>query len=236
MSSRTIKKLLLSLIVVGVLASFTVGGTFAVLSGQGGNANTSIASGTLLMSNTVGTAAPCLSKNGAVNVNTGCDVLFTSGLLYPILTTTPAATEYMLGKVTIANTGTLAGTLKTYMASCTASQTTGSPAAGGTNPCGTGVPGNESLDLQIQEYTSSAFTTPMSSCYWPAATGTACAFTSQSFGDFNAFHHDNTHYLSLGSIAAGQIRYFGIVVAEPIDASNGLQGETATFSLYWHMD
>jgi hypothetical protein len=236
MSSRTIKKLLLSLIVVGILASFTVGGTFAILSGQGTNANTSIASGTLLMSNTIGAGTPCLSKNGVVNVNAGCDLLFTSGLLYPILTTTPASTEYALAKVTIANTGTLPGTLKMYMAGCVASQTTGSPAAGGTNPCGTGVPGNESLDLEIQEYTSSAFTTPMSSCYWPASTSTACAFTSQSFGDFNALHHDNAHYLSLGSIAGGASRYFGIVVAEPIDASNALQGETATFALYWHMD
>jgi len=33
MSSTTIKKLLLSLVVVGVLASFTAHGTFAVLNG-----------------------------------------------------------------------------------------------------------------------------------------------------------------------------------------------------------
>ena len=41
----------------------------------------------------------------------------------------------------------------------------------------------------------------------------------------------------LGSITAGATRYFRIGVAEPIDdVGNYLQGETATFSLYWHME
>jgi len=61
MSSKTVKKLLLSLIVVGILGSFTAGGTYALLTGEGSNPNDSIASGTLTMDNTVGAGARVLA-------------------------------------------------------------------------------------------------------------------------------------------------------------------------------
>jgi hypothetical protein len=248
MSSRTIKKLLLSLIVVGILMSFTVGGTFAVLNGRTDNPNQSIASGSMLMDNTVGAAAACHSTSGVSNINTGCTTLFTSGLLYPILSTTPASTEYASANVTIANVGTLASWLKVYMPNCDASQTTGSPAAGGTNPCCPGLPSGlpaspnacptGSLDFFIQEYTSSAFTTKTSTCAYPASTSASCSFTNDTLGTFFGLYHDNTDYFTIGTskMAAGTTRYFQVVVAEPINAANTLQGETATFSLYWHFE
>jgi hypothetical protein len=250
MSSKTIKKLLLSLIVVGALASFTVGGTFAVLKGETSNSNDSLASGSLTMDNSVGSGAACHSQSGALNVNTGCTTLFSSGLMYPIPSAAepplPASTTYTSTIVTIKNTGTLPATLSTYLAACASSTTTGAPSfswsainpccPGGAFPCTDGLKG--SLDFFVQECSAvtlpSTCTSPLAACQWPVSTTTACTFVDDSLGDFNSFHHDNTHYLSLGPIAAGATRYFQIAAAEPSDAVNGLQGQTATLSLYWH--
>ena len=168
MRSRSIKKLLLSLIVVGVIGSFTAGGTFAVLNGEGSNPNSQLASGTLLMQNSVfgGAQQPCASQTVSLNVNTGCDALFTSGNLYPIPSAAepplPATTTYVYADMTIKNAGTLPGTVSIYMPSCVASTTTGAPSfswsainpccPGGAYPCTDGLKG--SLDLFIQEYST----------------------------------------------------------------------------------
>ena len=265
MSSRSIKKLLLSLIVVGALGSFAARGTFAVLNGSTTDPGNSIASGSILMANSVGGGANCYSDLTAANnnVNSSCTQPFSTGLLYPITTSTPPAspqTTVAYADMTITSAGlplvggnptssTLPATLMVYMPKCDASATTGAGFSGGTNPCcpgdafGAGVlPGSVgncpagSLDFFIQEYTSSAFTTPTSSCAFPVA-ASACTFQDSSLGNFFGNYHDNTHYFSLGSITAGATRYFRIGVAEPIgNVSGSLQGETATFSLYWHME
>jgi hypothetical protein len=252
MSVKTIKKLLLSLIVVGILGSFTVGGTYALLSGESSNPNDSIASGTLVMDNTVGAGTACHSQGGALNINTTCDTLFTSGLLYPIPNAAqpplPANTTYAFANVTIKNAGTLPATFSIYMPSCTFAVNASAPTFTGwtaINPCCPGttsgaLPGGPctsgSLDFFVQEYTSSAFTTTMSACVWPVDAANACTLQADSLGSFWAGHHDTTHYLSLGStpLAAGSSRYFQIALAEPSNAANGLQGQTATFSLHWH--
>ncbi|HEY5098829.1 MAG TPA: hypothetical protein VII54_02110 [Gaiellaceae bacterium] len=253
MPAKTIKKLLLSLIVMGILGSFTAGGTYALLTGQGSNPNNSIASGSLLMDNTVGAGSACHSQSGALNINTTCDTLFTSGLLYPIPSAAepplPASTTYAFANVTIKNSGTLPETFKIYMPSCTYAVNGSFPAVSwaAINPCCPGTASGAlpagpctsgSLDFIVQEYTSSAFTTALSACVWPVSIAAACTFQADSFGSFWSGHHDNTHYLSLGStpLAAGSSRYFQIAVAEPTAAANGLQGQTATFSLYWHAE
>ena len=263
MSSRSIKKLLLSLIVVGALASFTARGTFAVLNGSTNHPGNTIASGSILMTNSVGGGANCYSDLVAANknVNLGCTQPFSTGTLYPITTSTPPAppqTTVAYADMTITSAGlpvstnsTLPATLMVYMPNCDASNNaTAGAYLGGTNPCcpgdafGAGVlPGSVgncpagSLDFFIQEYTSSAFTTAMSSCVYPVDPSNACTFQDNYLGNFFGNYHDNTHYFSLGSIAAGATRYFRIGVAEPIDnASGSLQGETATLSLYWHME
>lgn len=249
MSTRTVKKLLLSLIVVGALGSFTAGGTYALLNGETTNSNESLASGTMTMDNSVNGGAACSSQVGSptANVNTGCTTVFSSGLLYPISNAAepplPSSTTYTSGIVSVHNTGSLPGTVSMYLASCTSAATVGAGYSGGTNPCcpgGTypctdGLKG--SLDFFVQECTSatgSTCNTPYASCLYPVAAA-ACTFVDDSLGDFNSLHHDNTHYLALGSIAAGATRYFQIAVAEPGDAGNGLQGETATMAFYWHL-
>jgi hypothetical protein len=251
MSTRTIKKLLLSLIVVGVLGSFAARGTYAVLNAETSQSNESIGSGTLLLENTVGTNATCQSLSFSLNVNTACNSFFTSPLMYPIPTGSnpPASTTYASTIVGIKDSGTLGGTLKIYLSACTATTNGSAPSfswtainpccPGGTYPCTDGQKG--SLSFFIQECgpassgtTCTALTTP--ACVWPVSTVANCTFVDDSLGDFNSFHHDNTHYLSLGALASGATRYFTIAVAEPGDAANGLQGQTATFGLRWHLE
>jgi hypothetical protein len=264
MSSNTIKKLLLSLIVVGVLASFTARGTFAVFNSSTKNP-ASIATGSILMTNSVGGGSNCYSDLTAANknVNTGCTQPFSTTTLYPVLSSTaptPPQTTVAYADVTITSAGlpvstnsTLPATLMLYMPNCDASNNaTAGAYLGGGNPCcpgdafGAGVlpasAGNcpttpsHSLDFFIQEY-NAGFTTPYSSCVYPANGSTACTFLDDTLGSFFGNYHDVSHYFSLGSIAAGATRYFRIGVAEPIDdVGNYLQGETATFSLYWHME
>ena len=102
------KKVLLSLLVVGAVGCFTITGTYAVLNTETHNARGSIASGTLTFSDKVNAATACLSINGPAspgNVNSGCDALFTnSTLMYP----GTLATVH----VTIANTGSIDGSTK----------------------------------------------------------------------------------------------------------------------------
>jgi hypothetical protein len=279
MSSKTVKKLLLSLIVVGALGSITARGTYALLNAEGSNPNETIASGTLTLNHTVG-ASTCHSQDGTATTTppgttgdtnsnitasstvagvttsstTTCATVFASGLLYPITAATqpaePAAATYASANVTITNTGTLPGALKIYMPSCTFAATSGAPLnPSPMNPCcpgttsGTLPPGpctSGSLDLVIQEY-DSTFSTPVASCIWPAS-GSACIFQTGSLGTFWAQNDLTTgvpptpKYLSLGAIGAGLSRYFQIAVAEPTTADNGLQGQTATFSIIWHED
>lgn len=254
MSSKTIKKLLLSLIVVGALGSFTARGTFALINGEASNANDSIASGTLTLDNTVGAGTVCHSQSGASNINSACDTLFTSGLLYPIPSAAepplPANTTYAFANVTIKNAGTLPASpglasLKIYMPSCTFAANASFPAVSwaAINPCCPGTTSGAlpagactsgSLDFFIQEYTASDFATPVSACIYPVSTSAACTFQADSLGSFWATHDTTTTYLSVDTMSAGQTRYFQIAVAEPSGAANGLQGQTATFSLHWH--
>ena len=268
MSRRTIKKLLLSLIVVGVIGSFTARSTFAVLNGSTNHPGNSIASGSILMANSVGGGANCYSDLSAPNknVNSSCTQPFSTGLLYPITTSTPPTppqTTVAYADMTITSAGlplvggnptnsTLPATLMMYMPNCDASNNaTAGAYHGGANPCcpgdafGAGVlPGsvgscpttpNPSLDFFIQEY-NAGFTTAANACVYPANASTPCTFQDDTLGSFFGNYHDISHYFSLGTIAAGATRYFRIGVAEPIDAQNNLQGETATLSLYWHME
>src|SRR5438874_13474498 len=143
MSSKTIKKLLLSLIVVGALGSFTARGTYALLTGEGSNPNDSIASGTLTLTETltpavIGSDTACTSQSGALNVNTGCFAILSSATaMYPIPSASPAASTYQSAHLSVQNTGSLPETLRIYMPSCAASATSGAPAFSWTaiNPC-----------------------------------------------------------------------------------------------------
>jgi predicted ribosomally synthesized peptide with SipW-like signal peptide len=224
-STWRLKKILASLIAIGALSSVTVTGTFALLSSQETSTGSSVASGTLTFSNTVGTGTACLSYSGPAspgNVNTGCDALITSATLnYPGVALTPV-------KVTIANNGSLdAASLSVYMPSCTAAATPGAPSPGGANPCAAG-----GAQFTIQETNSAGVAT---ACRYPSGPVT-CVFSANSLQLFAANANTVTSAVNLGSGPAhGQSRYFLIGLELPSTAGNALQGEEAVFALTWHV-
>lgn len=233
MTLRTTKKLLLSVIAIGMLASITVRGTYAVLTSESSNRASGIASGTLTFSNTVGSGTACLSQNGTSNVNAACDVLLAATPLWYPVSSPPTAGQASVTNLTIKDTGSLpASKLSIYMPSCSGGTTTGAPVnPSPINPCST----PQGLDFYVQE-TDSTFTTP-TTCWYPVFAAGACSVTDGTLGSFVATYAAATTALSLGSgPAAMGTRYFQIGIAEPVAAGNGLQGQTATLALTWHMD
>ena len=252
MTRRHFKKLLASLILIGALGSITTGGTYAILTSDTQNASSVVASSTLTMSNTSG-ATTCTSQSGSTNtVTSGCAQLFTTATLqYPStlatvnvqVTNTGSAPGWDLG---LSMPGATAG------AGCSMSTTPSAAVIGGGNPCGA------SGDLFYVQETQSNFTTPVH-CWYPAG-GTTCSIAGG--GTINAFSTsyyfngtcspgcNNGPKLNLGNDAStspatqyalapsasqtASTRYFVIGVQE--GTSNTLQGETATFSLLWHLD
>jgi hypothetical protein len=238
---RTIKKLLLSLIAIGILASFTTGGVYAVMSSDTQNASGIIASATFTMSNTVGAGSPCSSQSGTGNSNLSCSALVSAATanlpgnltqVHVTLTNTGSTPGYGLG---VSMPGASAG------AGCAESNST-SPGAviGGGHPCGaTG-------DLFYIQEMQSDFSTPVN-CWYPSSAGTTCAITSG--GTLNGF--SQSYYWGPSSLAAPKLdlgtdgtsrhgldaqksRYFVVGIQEGTD--NTLQGVVATFSLLWHVD
>ncbi|HVU76161.1 MAG TPA: hypothetical protein VHC67_01170 [Gaiellaceae bacterium] len=217
-----LKKVLLSMLVVGGLSMFTIAGTFASLNSESSNAHGTIQSGTLTLGNKVGTASACFSYTAATNDNAGCDALFTSSTLQY-----PGGAAYT-AHVTVSNTGSIAGSnLALYMPSCNGSGVTASPGApspGGGNPCAAG-----GLQLTIAE-TDSSFANP--SCVFPNFGG-ACVVAANTLA-FMATKKDTAHLYSLNEgLAVGQTRYYTISLQLPSTAANSLQGEEAVFDLTW---
>jgi len=226
-SSRLLKKVLLTAMVVGALGSVTVQRAYALFNTETRNSPSSISSGTLTFDTTVGTGTACYSYGGPSspgNVNTSCDALFTYS----------AAAENYPGvpqtvKIAIRNDGSIgASDLGLFMPSCTPAATGDAPSPGGGNPCAAN--GDE---LYVQE-TASDQTTPLV-CWYPVTTQT-CSFGASGLSTFASSHADSAHVLDLGSGPAAQAtRYFTIGIQLPTTASNTLQGEAAQFLLTWHM-
>ena len=223
-STWRLKKVLLSMIVLGGLSCFTLTSAFALLNAESRNIGSSISSGTLTFTNKVNLGSLCYSYSGpssSGNLNTNCDALFSSATqMYP----GTAATS----RVTIANDGSLdAKDLSIYMPSCAPAATPTAPSPGGADPCG--VAGAQ---FYIQE-TDSSFTA--TNCRYPAAAGT-CAFAANTLYFFKSSANSAPTAFDLGSGPAhGQSRYFVIGMQLPANAGNALQGEEALFSLTWRI-
>ena len=246
MSVRTIKKLLLSLIAIGILGFFTTGGVYAVFVTEGENPSSIVSSGTFIMKNDVaGSATACTSDTGSNNSNTTtCDMVVKS---------TSLADAHLPGAATtvtvdITNTGTLpANDLWVSMPGtsaglgCASTDNTYATVHGGGNACGA------SGDLfYIEEIYPGSPTTYH--CWYPAGAG-ACSISGG--GTLNGF--SNNYYFNganagpqlnlsygtspnvSGGLPAGATRHF-LIGLEENSADNTQQGETATFSLLWHMD
>lgn len=234
-STRTLKKILLSLMAVGAVSALSVGGTFAILKSEETNAGSTVASGTFTFSNTVGSST-CTSNSGPAspgNENTSCSTLYTTpSLLYPGGSQTST--------VTLTNTGSVSvGDLGVYMASCTKQTSPGAGAnAGGGDPCSYITDGSGNPDgplLAIQETNSSGTATY---CWWPDDASGACSPSLAQddwFGIVAQYVNTQAGAIDLGAgPAAGAARYFKITVGLPSNADPTLQGEEALFSLTWH--
>jgi len=104
------KKILLALMAVGAAAYFMGDGTFASFSAETSNAGSSIASGTLTMTNTVNGGTTCFSYNGVGNVNPNCSAVLTLGNLAPGTfggTTTGGVAVSGSSQIVVANTGSI---------------------------------------------------------------------------------------------------------------------------------
>ena len=216
----SLKKVLASMIVLGSMSFLTITGTFALMSSDVNNGS-SIVSGTLTFSNTVGTGVACYSFNGPLNANPSCDALLApSTLMYP--------GTLASAKVTIANNGSLdPSSLSVYMGSCTQTASPGAPAytSGGANPCGL-----NGLQFYVQETNASGTPT---TCWFPSGT-TTCNLTNNTLFAFANTYKSAGNLLSLGAGPVnGASRYFVIGVELPATASNSLQGQEAQFSLTW---
>jgi len=243
---RTLKKILLSLIVIGGLGSITTGGTYAVFQSDTTNGSSAIASGTLTMSNNVG-ATTCNSKDGTGNsVSTGCATLFTTATLqYP--------GAVAKANITLTNTGSVPGyALSVSMpgatagAGCTESPSgTSGAVIGGGHPCGS------TGDFFYIQETASDFTTAIH-CWYPSGAGSTCPTTGTLYNFAQNYYYDpgvnlapkldlrldtatNTQYPLPPSNSQTAHRYFVVGVLENT-ADNTLQGENATFSLLWHLE
>jgi hypothetical protein len=100
------KKSLLAVMLIGIAAYVGFGGTFANFQAETANNGSSIASGTLTMSNTVNSNTACFSYNAASadNTNAGCDAPFAITNVAP---GTWQSTQ--IAKITVANTGSIDG-------------------------------------------------------------------------------------------------------------------------------
>jgi hypothetical protein len=237
---RTLKKILLSMIVVGALGSVTVHRTFAFMSEQTNMASTA-ASGTMQLSTTVGANTACLSINdtdpvNVPNANKSCPGLIVAALNYPGVVKTV--------DVAIQNTGTVdAAKLQVWMpGGCTAVNTstvaglTTVPVAGAGNPCAA----NGGVQLKIEEYSDNTKST-INNCWYPQSnSGAACT----AFGDIATFPTaapNRKLYVAYAApylpiLAAGATRYFKISMELPPTANDNLQGRAAQFALTWHIE
>jgi predicted ribosomally synthesized peptide with SipW-like signal peptide len=244
-STRTVKKLLLSLIAIGALASITTGGTYALFNSESENVASSIQTGKLSMTETIGSGpnnnATCTSSDKSWNSNATCLALFTTASLnYPGTTATV--------KVSFTNP---AGNQDGYdlsvsmpSGSCSSSTTPSATITGGGNPCASGG------DFLWIEETNSSGTAIH--CWYPAG-GTSCSDPgsgtlynfSQSYGYAPTAPPEGSNnggnLLDISwdgskqyALTAGSTRYFLIGIQE--GTSNTLQGETATFPLLFHLE
>lgn len=230
---QRLKRNLVYAIAAGLLVSISARGAYAMLTSQSSNDGSTLAGGTLTLSNTVGTGSACLSENGTTNINKTCDVLLDAASLWYPVSSTPNPGDASVTSITIVDTGSLpASRLSVYIPSCAKVTTTGANVVGGANPCAA-----TGLIFYVQE-TDASFNPTY--CWFPTAAAGACAFTGLTDASLNtfktAYHNTATAYsLGTGPAAMGS-RYFQIGLAEPSDAINTLQGEAAQFSLMWHMD
>jgi hypothetical protein len=240
------KKVLLSLVVVGLLGSVTYKRVDATLSGNTTNLASSATTGTLVVGDSVYTQSGGIYTPGTQckrwtaatknNYNASCDVLALdppTGLRFP--------GQIVKAYVAIQNAGSLPATqLQLSMPACQTVDTTGTPAYVDASTGGTGEyctsNGGGGLEMYVQEVSSSFALTSGKNCVFPENYyGTPAADCSTNWLQDSGSDLSGISCWDLGPETANTTRYF--VIAFRIDpvAANTLQGKTARFTLRWHL-
>jgi hypothetical protein len=221
-------KVLFSLAVVGAAATATMSGAIAGFTAQTTNPSNTFASGTLVLSDKVGSGTACLSTGSGTttdtNVNSSCDSLFALTVKKP--------GDSATSTLTLKNEGSLAASaLKAFAGGCTDANATGETYSGTGSPCG-------KVQLYVQQYSDSAMTTPSACLYGGAAVTNVCDFsdTTKTLGAFATAYPSSTSAIGMGTLAAGASAYLKVGVKLPSDADNTYQGRKASISLSWLID
>jgi predicted ribosomally synthesized peptide with SipW-like signal peptide len=226
----TSKTYLKWLIAVGVLAVIGGGaGTFATFNATTTNAGNTFATGSLVLSNTVG-ASTCLSTGGGntdTNTNSvGCGTVFNSTISKP--------GDIAGGNVTLTNSGTLPASALTLTKSACSTVDNPTETFHGTGDlCA-------ALNFYVQEWNDSARTSPYK-CWYGGGTATTCdptfATSPTSLAGFGTSPVDisagpgATAFTANGG--AADTRYFTVAVELPIGADNSYQGRQGQINLSW---
>jgi hypothetical protein len=245
-SLATVKKLLLSLLVVGLLGTVTYKRAYALMSAQATNDGSTVASGTIATGNTVSTRAgatltpgtQCKSWTAATknNINVGCDSvkwdLTTAGLQFP--------GQVGLGYIAIQNAGSLPATqLQLSMPTCLTASNTAAPAYVFASTGGAGDPCNGGMDMYVQEVSNFSTVPP------PTTASTPCVYPENYYGtpaatcgwiDDTVAGLKSISCWDLGPMAANTTRYFVVGLRlSATNATNGMQGRNTTLVLRWHL-
>lgn len=231
---HTFKKLMVAIMLlatVGTLAS----GTLATFTAQTRNPSNTLTAGTLVLLDEINasTSTDCYSTgvtsgtftNG--DVNTSC----TSNNFTP--TSLKPGDPPVTMKVMVKNVGsTPAATLSLYMTACTAGD---NPSVSfhypGGDPC-------TQVQMYIQEWTDSTYTTARSCAYGTTASASTCNFqaTSPTLSAFTAAYNSAPGALVMsGGLASGSARYFTVALQLPSTATNVVQGRESTFDFNWYL-
>lgn len=175
---KRLRALLITIVMIGGVASIAGNaGTFASFSAEATNANTTFATGSIVLSDKVNSGTACLSSAGALNNNANCSAILTGANLAP----GGAASA----NLTIQNTGTLNAS-KLYLwapSGCTDSQVTNL----GFNPI-TNNPLCSTIVMFIQETGATPW------CWYGLGSGTASCDQTTGTGNSH-LDADTTHTL-----------------------------------------
>jgi hypothetical protein len=238
-----VKKLLLSLLVVGLFGTVTYKRAYALMSAQATNDASTVASGTIATGNTVSTRAgatltpgtQCKSWTAATknNINVGCDSvkwdLTTAGLQFP--------GQVGLGYIAIQNAGSLtASQLQLSMPTCLTASNTAAPAYVFASTGGAGDPCTGGMDMYVQEVSNFGAVPPTNTqCVYPEnyydTPVTACTWIDDTVAGLKGIT-----CWDLGPMPANTTRYFVVGLRlSATNATNGMQGRNTTLALRWHL-
>lgn len=226
-----LKKILLSLMVLGVVSSILGAGTFASFNAQTTNGNNTFKTGTLVLSNTktseagASVVSPTCYSNGSgatdTNANASCATLITAAGMKP--------NDIYTATLTLKNEGSLdANAFNVFSSACATADAAGQTYHGTGDLC-------SKIQLYIQEVDGTGNDT---TCLY-GNTGTSCDFSdaTRTLADFVTNHTTSNAGLAVHSnaLTAGSSSYIRIGMKLPLDADNSYQGRTATVDFNWYI-